>query len=73
MKYEFLNKNFLGNSYQRFIERNGVEKFNMLGDLDKQRVYTDTYMAKELDNIFEGLKSALSDVVDVLEKDRAGE
>ena len=73
MKYEFINKNFLGNPTQRFLKRKGQDEFDKLSDMDKQKVYTDTYMAKELDNIFEGLKSALSDVVDVLEKDKAGD
>lgn len=73
MKYEFLNKNFLGNPYQRFIERNGVEKFNKLGDLDKQKVYTDTYLVKELNNILDGLTGALKDVVDIMKEDKVGE
>ena len=73
MKYEFLNKNFLGNPYQKFIERNGVEKFNKLDDLDKQKVYTDTYLAKELNNILDGLTEALKDVVDIMKEDKAGE
>ncbi len=73
MKYVYINKNFLGNPQQRFIERNGVEKFNKLGDLDKQKVYTDTYLVKELNNILDGLTGALKDVVDIMKEDKVGE
>ena len=72
-KYKFLNKNFIHNPYQEFISRRGEGDFLELNNMDKQKVYTGTYIEQELDNILTGLKDTLSDVIDVLKNEKEGE
>lgn len=54
------------NLYQIFIEENSKEKFDKLSVKDKCDVFLGKY---EINKCLDGVKSALSDIIDVLKKE----
>lgn len=69
-QYKFFNKNAVGdNPYQEFLKREGQEKFNSLSYEEKCYVYSDQYFTRHVNDILDGLKNTLSDVVDIFLKD----
>ena len=69
-KYKFLNKNFMKNPYQEFIERRGDEEFNNLSQMDKQKVYTGTFITQELHETLDGLKNSFEDLIKILKEEK---
>lgn len=66
LKYKCTIYDIIENPYQEFIKEEGIDKFNSLSQADKCYVYNAQYYIRHTDEIFEGLKQALKDVVDVL-------
>ena len=69
-KYVYLNKNFRDNPYQDFIKRRGDSEFNELSMMDKQKVYTGTYLQQELNETLDGLKGAFEDLIKILKEEK---
>ena len=69
-QYKYYNKNLIESSYQEFIKREGLEKFNQLSLQDKCDVYIGNYFVKRVNDLLDGLKNTLSSLVDTLKEDK---
>lgn len=64
--YKYTIHTWSDNPYQEYIKRESLDSFNNLSDEDKCYVYADQYYIRHINETLDGLKKALSDVVDIL-------
>lgn len=64
--YKYTIHTWSDNPYQEYIKRESLDSFNNLSDEDKCYVYVDQYYIRHINETLDGLKKALSDVVDIL-------
>ena len=65
-KHKYTIHTWSDNPYQEYIKREGLDSFNNLSDEDKCYVYVDQYYIRHINETLDGLKKALSDVIDIL-------
>lgn len=64
--YKYTIHTWSDNPYQEYIKRESLDSFNNLSDEDKCYVYADQYYIRHINETLDGLKKALSDVIDIL-------
>ena len=64
--YKYTIHTWSDNPYQEYIKKESLDSFNNLSDEDKCYVYADQYYIRHINETLDGLKKALSDVVDIL-------
>lgn len=64
--YKYTIHTWSDNPYQEYIKRESLDSFNNLSDEDKCYVYADQYYIRHINETLDGLKKALSDVVNIL-------
>ena len=64
--YKYTIHTWSDNPYQEYIKRESLDNFNNLSDEDKCYVYADQYYIRHINETLDGLKKALSDVIDIL-------
>lgn len=64
--YKYTIHTWSDNPYQEYIKRESLDSFNNLSNEDKCYVYADQYYIRHINETLDGLKKALSDVVDIL-------
>lgn len=66
LAYKYTIHTWSDNPYQEYIKRESLDSFNNLSDEDKCYVYADQYYIRHINETLDGLKKALSDVIDIL-------
>lgn len=64
--YKYTIHTWSDNPYQEYIKRESLDSFNNLSDEDKCYVYADQYYIRHINETLDGLKKALSNVIDIL-------